>query len=71
VGLDELHPADKNKVYEMMHLRVFAHPDDTLIAELGCNVSPLPPGSFKITTPSFELRVLLTEGAERFELTKA
>src|SRR5919112_685435 len=42
VELDELHPADKNKVYEMMHLRVFAHPDDTLIAEWGCNISPLP-----------------------------
>jgi hypothetical protein len=42
VGLDDLHPADKNKVYEVMHLRVFAPPDDTLIAELGCNVSPLP-----------------------------
>jgi hypothetical protein len=42
VGLDELPPADKSKVYEMMHLRVFAHPDDTLIAEWGCNISPLP-----------------------------
>jgi site-specific DNA recombinase len=45
VGLDELSPADKNRLYEMMHLRVFAHPDDTLIAEWGCSVSPLPPGS--------------------------
>ena len=44
VGLEGLSPADKNKVYEMMHLRVFAHPDDTLIADWGCNVSPLPPG---------------------------
>jgi hypothetical protein len=42
VGLDELSPADKSKVYEMMQLRVFAHPDDTLIAEWGCNISPLP-----------------------------
>ena len=48
VGLAELSPADKNKVYEMMHLRVFAHPDDTLIADWGCNVSPLPPGSSRI-----------------------
>ena len=48
VGVDELSPADKNKVYEMMHLRVFAHPDDTLIADWGCNVSPLPPGSSRI-----------------------
>jgi hypothetical protein len=45
VGLDELPPADRNMVYEMMHLRVFAHPDDTLIAEWGCNDEPLPPGS--------------------------
>jgi len=47
VGLDELSSADKNKVYEMMHLRVFACPDDTLIADWGCNVSPLPPGSYR------------------------
>jgi hypothetical protein len=54
-----------------MNLRIFAHPDDTLIAEWGCNISPLPPGSFKITTPSFELRALLTEGdAEWLELAK-
>jgi hypothetical protein len=54
-----------------MNLRIFAHPDDTLIAEWGCNISPLPHDSFKITTPSFELRALLTEGdAERLELAK-
>ncbi len=52
----------------MMHLRVFA----PLIAEWGCNDEPLPPGSFDITTPSFELRALLTEGdAERLELARA
>jgi hypothetical protein len=33
VELDELLPADKHKIYEIMLLRVFAHPDDTLIAE--------------------------------------
>ena len=47
-GLDELSPADKNQVYNMMNLRVFARPDDTLIADWGCNVSPLPPGSSRI-----------------------
>jgi hypothetical protein len=47
VGLDKLLPADKNKVYGMMHLRVFAHPDDALIAEWGCNISPLPPGNYR------------------------
>src|SRR5215207_4102012 len=65
-GLDELSPAEKNQIYNMMNLRVFASPNDTLIADWGCNISPLLPGSFKITTPSFELRALLTEGsAER------
>jgi len=44
-GLSELSPAEKNQVYNMMNLRVFARPDDTLIADWGCNVSPLPPGS--------------------------
>jgi hypothetical protein len=48
----------------MMHLRVFAHPDYTLIAEWGCNDEPLPLDSFKITTPSFKLRALLTEGGD-------
>ena len=72
VGLNELRPADRNKVCEMIHVRVFAHPDDTLIVEWGCNVSPLPPGSFKITTQAFEFRALLTEGgAERLELARA
>jgi hypothetical protein len=54
----------KSKVYEMMHLRVFAYPDYTLIAEWDCNVSPLPQESFKNTTTSFELRALLTEGGD-------
>jgi hypothetical protein len=39
---NELRPADRNKVCEMIHVRVFAHSDDTLIVEWGCNVSPLP-----------------------------
>ena len=56
----------------MMHLRVFAHPDDTLIVEWGCNVSPLPLDSFKITTQGFRLRALLTEGGvEQLELVIA
>ena len=44
-GLDELSLTERNQVYNMMNLRVFARPDDTLIADWGCNVSPLPPGS--------------------------
>ena len=71
-GLKELSPAERNQIYNTMNLRTFAHPDDTLIAEWGCNISPLPPGSFKITTLSFELRALLTEGgAQRLELARA
>ena len=64
--LDELSPAERNQIYNMMNLRVIAHPDDTLIAEWGCNVSPLPPGSFKITTQAFEFRALLTEGGAKY-----
>jgi hypothetical protein len=41
-GLNQLPPAERHQVYCMMNLRVFAHPDDTLIAEWGCNVSLLP-----------------------------
>ena len=44
--LEELSPAERNQIHNTMSLRVFAHPDDTLIAEWGCNVSPLPPGSY-------------------------
>jgi hypothetical protein len=55
-----------------MNLRVFIRPDDTLIADWGRNVSPLPLDSFKITTRSFEFSALLTEGgAERLELARA
>ena len=71
-GLGELSPAEKNQVYNMMNLRVFARPDDTLIADWGCNVSPLPLGSFEITTMTFEVRALLTDsGTERLELARA
>jgi hypothetical protein len=60
-GLDELPPAERNRVYKMMNLRVFAHPDDALIAEWGCNVSPLPRWSSTITTPDFKFRAVLTD----------
>jgi hypothetical protein len=60
-GLKELSPAERKQIYNTMNLRIFAHPDDTLIAEWDCNISPLPPGSFKITTQAFEFRALLTE----------
>ncbi len=44
-GLAGLSSEEKNRVYKTMRLRVFAHRDDTLIADWGCNVSPLPPGN--------------------------
>jgi len=33
LGVNELSPADKSRVYEMLNLRVLAHPDDTIIAD--------------------------------------
>ncbi len=44
-GLTQLPPEERNRVYKMMRLQVFAGRDDTLTAEWGCNVWPLPPGS--------------------------
>jgi hypothetical protein len=43
-SLQELTPEERRRVYRMMHLRVLAHRDDTLIADWGCNDVPLPPG---------------------------
>jgi hypothetical protein len=55
----------------VMRLRVLVHRDDTLIADWGCNDAPLPPGSFKDTTPAFEFHALLTEGGtESLELAR-
>jgi hypothetical protein len=63
---------DRNKIYEMMHLRVFAHPDYTLIAEWGCNDEPLPRWSSTSTTHALRFRAILTEGGvERLELVRA
>ena len=46
-GLRELSPEERRHVYRMMHLRVSAHRDDTLIADWGCNDEPLPPGGYR------------------------
>ena len=43
-GLIGLSSEERNRVYRMMHLRVLAHRDDTLIADWGCNGEPPPPG---------------------------
>ena len=40
--LQELTPEDRRRVYKMMSLRVLAHPDDTLIADWGCNDASTP-----------------------------
>ncbi|MBV9454143.1 MAG: zinc ribbon domain-containing protein [Rubrobacter sp.] len=42
-GLAELSPEEKNRVYKMMCLRVFAYRDGTLTAEWGCNALTTPP----------------------------
>jgi hypothetical protein len=71
-SLQELSPEERRRVYRMMHLRVSAHRDDTLIADWGCNDEPLPPWSFRFTTPAFRFRAVLTgDGSEEVELTKA
>ncbi len=44
-GLAELSPDEKNRVYRMMRLRVFADREGVLTADWGCNVLPSPPGS--------------------------
>jgi hypothetical protein len=43
--LTELSSEEKNQIYKMMHLKVLAQRDGTLIADWGCNVLPLPPDS--------------------------
>lgn len=47
-GLDELSSKEKNQVYKMMHLKVYAHRDDALAAGWGCNVSSTPLGNYRI-----------------------
>jgi hypothetical protein len=47
-GLAELSSEERNRVYRMMHLRVLAHRDDTLIADWGCNGGPLPRSSGRL-----------------------
>jgi hypothetical protein len=42
-GVAELSLEEKNRVYKMMGLRVFAYRDGTLTAEWGCNVLTTPP----------------------------
>ena len=40
--LQELTPEDRRQVYKMMSLRILAHPDDTLMADWGCNDASTP-----------------------------
>ena len=46
-GLAGLSSEERNQVYKTMRLRIHAGRDDTLIADWGCNVSPLPPGGYR------------------------
>jgi hypothetical protein len=59
-GSVDLPPAERNRVYKTMRLRVFAHRDGTLIADWGCNDEPPPLWSFTNTTPAFTFRAELT-----------
>ncbi len=64
-GLADLSSEERNRVYKTKRLRVFAHRDGTLIADWGCNVSPLPLWSSAVTTPALRFRaVLVGDGGE-------
>jgi len=69
-GLAELSPDEKNRVYRMMRLRVFADRDGTLTADWGCNVLPTPPGSSTVTTNAFRFRAVLTGQDAELELSR-
>ena len=47
-GLTKLSSDEKNRVYRMMRLRLFADREGVLTADWGCNVLPTPPGSVRI-----------------------
>jgi hypothetical protein len=59
-GLAELSSEERNRVYKTMGLRIFADRDDTLIADSGCNASPLPRWSSTVTTFAFKFRAVLS-----------
>jgi hypothetical protein len=61
-GLGERSPAERNQIYNIMNLRVFARPDDTLIADWGCTISPQPRWSSESTTYASRFRAVLTNG---------
>jgi len=47
-GLAELSPEERNRIYKMMRLRVFADRDGALTADWGCNASSTPLGNYRI-----------------------
>ena len=70
-ALSELSSKEKNRVFQMMHLQVFAHRDGTLIADWGCNVLPQPRWSSEFTTPTFRFRAVLAgDGGEEVEVAR-
>lgn len=63
--LTELPPEERNRIYKMMRLSVFADHDGALTADWGCNVSSTPQCSSTSTTNYFRFRAVLTkEGGE-------
>jgi hypothetical protein len=69
--LTELSSEDKNRIYKMMHLQIFAQRDGTLIADWGCNVLPQPRWSSIFTTDAVRFRAVLSDGSEEVELARA
>ncbi len=60
-GLAELSPKERNQIYKMMRLHIFADREGALTAEWGCNVLPTPQCSSSFTTNAFRVRALLTD----------
>ena len=67
-GLDELSSKERNRIYKMMRLSIFADRDGSLTADWGCNVSSTPRYSYKSTTYTFRFRALLSGEVSEVEL---
>ena len=67
-GLAELSPEERNRIYKMMRLRIFADRDGALTADWGCNVSSTPRSSYEFTTHTLTFRALLTDEGTELEV---
>ncbi len=63
-GLDELSSKERNRIYKMMRLSIFADRDGSLTADWGCNVSSTPQCSSIFTTHALRFRALLIEDTQ-------